>query len=318
MMMNPVLNKELIIGSRSIKLPLALCLYNLVLGLVAILVLFIVKEDAAGSGVNYQILMGIFPILATLQCFIILVMIPILTASSIAGERERQTLDVMLTTPISAFSIVLGKVLTAMAQVLMFVISSVPIMSLAFILGGMPWTSLIGFILMVIFASFYVGAIGVYCSAKTKKTIVSVIKSFIIIAVFMVGTLIAMGVHIFSRQYDISQQLQKNPNLVIQDEVGMAPLWVAFNPAVTVGNYVFKTFFGAGIERIGAEAKNSMNGLMYFLTQHWTVITVILNLLVAFGFIALAARNINPLKKVKPFKKQRKMNQVPETPAISE
>ncbi len=303
MRMNPVLNKELIIGSRTIKFPLALCIYNLVLGLIAVLMLAVIKEIAISDGVNYQTLMALFPILATVQCFIILIMIPILTASSIAGERERQTLDVMLTAPISSFSIVLGKVFTAMIQVLMFVISSIPIMSVAFIFGGMKWTHLFGFILLVIYASFFVGAIGVYSSAKTKKTVRAVINSFVWIAVFMIGTLVAMAIHITYKETQYDQLRITNPN--ITENYDLPILWATLNPAVTVGNYVFKTFFGSGLEYVGDEIKSVISTPVYFLTQHWTVCTVIITTLVALVFVGLAARNINPRKKVKAFKKEK-------------
>ncbi len=302
MMMNPILNKELTVGSRSIKMSIHLMIYNLVLGLIAIITLVILRANQSGGGiVNYQTLMALFPILATLQCFIILFMIPILTASSIAGERERQTLDVMLTTPISAFSIVLGKVFSSMTQVLMYVLSSIPIMSLAFIIGGMSWGYILGFIVMVIYASFYVGAVGVYCSAKKKKTISSVISSFIIIAVAMIGTIIAFSIHlgyIENRHY----QSYNGTTYTEPMDLGLSPLWMLFNPAVPVANYVCNAYFGYSIADAGDMAKDNMSAIMYFLTQHWNVFAVIVNTLVAFWFVRRAAKNINPLKKVKPKK----------------
>ncbi len=302
MMMNPILNKELTVGSRSIKMSIHLMIYNLVLGLIAIITLVILRANQSGGGiVNYQTLMALFPILATLQCFIILFMIPILTASSIAGERERQTLDVMLTTPISAFSIVLGKVFSSMTQVLMYVLSSIPIMSLAFIIGGMSWGYILGFIVMVIYASFYVGAVGVYCSAKKKKTISSVISSFIIIAVAMIGTIIAFSIHLGYIQNRYYQSYNGTTYTEPMD-LGLSPLWMLFNPAVPVANYVCNAYFGYSIADAGDMAKDNMSAIMYFLTQHWNVFAVIVNTLVAFWFVRRAAKNINPLKKVKPKK----------------
>lgn len=303
MMMNPILNKELTVGSRSIKMSIHLMIYNLILGVIAIITLVILREDSVSGGADYQSLMALFPILATLQCFIILFMIPILTASSIAGERERQTLDVMLTTPISAFSIVLGKVFSAMTQVLMYVLSSIPIMSLAFIIGGMSWSYILGFIAMVIYASFYVGAVGVYCSAKKKKTIASVISSFIFIALSMVGTVIGFSIciGIIQAQY---YQTYNGGAYTGKLNYGLAPLWMLFNPAVPVANYVVHAFFGYSIADLGHAVKDNLPTSMYFLTQHWNVCSVLVNIMVSLVFIRRAARNINPLKKVKNKKNQ--------------
>lgn len=301
MMMNPILNKELTIGSRSMKMSIHLMLYNLVLGGIAIITMMIIKSESDyGGGDAYKTLMALFPILATLQCFIILFMIPTLTASSIAGERERQTLDVMLTTPIRPFSIVLGKVFASMTQVLMYVLSSVPIMSLAFIIGGMSWTYILGFIAMVIYASFYVGAIGVYCSAKKKRTITAVIGSYIIIAVVMLFTLVAFWIHTSI----ISSQYYSNYNVATQAytstlNYGLTPLWVLFNPAVPVANYVCDAYFGYSIADAGIMAEANIPNSMFFLTQHWNVFGVIVNLGVALLFVWRGSKRINPLKKVK-------------------
>lgn len=301
MMMNPILNKELTIGSRSIKMSIHLMLYNLVLGAIAVITMMVLRSESEYGGADYKTLMALFPILATLQCFIILFMIPVLTASSIAGERERQTLDVMLTTPISPFSIVLGKVFTAMAQVLMYVLSSIPIMSLAFIIGGMSWGYILGFIAMVVYASFYVGAVGVYCSAKRKRTITSVISSFIIIALVMIVTIVAFSIHMGLIQNEYYLKYNSMPQTSVQTgpDYGFLPVWLLFNPAVPVANFVVKAFFGYSIADLGPRVKDHLPWIMYFLIEHWNVCAIIVNLLVALFFVWRASKNINPLKKVK-------------------
>ncbi len=128
-------------------------------------------------------------------------------------------------------------------------------------------------------------------------------SSFIIIAAVMIFTLVAFSIHVgiiqatyyanYNNQAVVTGQMQSEPNL------GFTPLYVLFNPAVPVGNFVLKAYFGYSIADVGAEAKNILPGSMYFLTQHWNVFGVITNLLVALFFVWRAARNINPLKKVK-------------------
>lgn len=311
MKMNPILNKELTLGSRSIKMPLALMIYNMFLGFIAIMILFSVQAGSMFGGTEFQMIMALFPILATVQCFIILILIPILTASSIAGERERQTLDVMLTTPISAFSIVMGKVLTAMVQVLTFLVSSIPIMSVAFIVGGLNWFDLLEFIVLAIYASFYVGAVGVFCSSYTKKTITSVILSFGIIFMIIFGTLV-----LFSILTGVAAFIQEEQSRMGQTAylyLHVLPLIPLFNPAVTVGNGVVESFFGYGIADMVQEMQNisyiKVIPGTYFIMKHWNVVSIIVNTAVAFAFIKGAAKRINPLKKVKPVREAKKVEQ---------
>lgn len=48
--MNPILRKELRLGSRSIKIPLALMFYNIVLALIAVVMIFSVNAVGGISG----------------------------------------------------------------------------------------------------------------------------------------------------------------------------------------------------------------------------------------------------------------------------
>lgn len=95
---NPILKKELVLGARSIKLPLALFFYSGLLSLIAVSTLGSVSNTYYYYGnMNFETLTSVFMTLACIQAVIICIIIPVLTAGSIAGERERQTLDLMLT-----------------------------------------------------------------------------------------------------------------------------------------------------------------------------------------------------------------------------
>jgi ABC-2 type transport system permease protein len=70
------------------------------------------------------------------------VVVPVRTASAISGEKERQTFDIMMTTSMTGFSIIMGKVLTAMIQSMFYVVAGLPIVALAFVIGGLSWGNL--------------------------------------------------------------------------------------------------------------------------------------------------------------------------------
>ena len=67
-----------------------------------------------------------------LVCFIA----PAFTAGAISGERERQTYDLLRTTLLSASSLVLGKLASALSYILLLLVAAFPLQSLAFLLGG--------------------------------------------------------------------------------------------------------------------------------------------------------------------------------------
>ena len=286
---NPILDKELTVNSRSIKLSIFIAVYNVVLMLIALSTFSVVVSQDFGR-INYKQVMGIFPTLAFIQCIVICIAIPIITASSIAGERERQTLDVLLTTPVKPVRIVWGKIMASMANVLMYLLCSMPIMSLAFIFGGMSWLSIIKFIILVMVAALFAGSIGVFTSSVTKKTIASIILSLIILGVFIFGTLVAFFILYGVLEMFMSTSTSMNYKMFF------APLINLANPAVMVGNVVVEEFTGIGIREAAKEFKGQLMPHVYFVARHWTVFAVIFHLLFARFFIALASRAINPLK----------------------
>jgi len=62
--------------------------------------------------------------------------VPGLVAGSIAGERERQTFDLLLTTPLGPGRIVRGKFAAGFGLVALFLLAALPLLSLSFLMGA--------------------------------------------------------------------------------------------------------------------------------------------------------------------------------------
>ena len=73
---------------------------------------------------------------ASLEFLMLILIMPAMTAGSISGERERQTLDLMLTTCMTPADIVLGKLEAALGTMFLMVVSSLPILAMVFVYGG--------------------------------------------------------------------------------------------------------------------------------------------------------------------------------------
>ena len=67
---------------------------------------------------------------------LICLLAPALTADLISGERERQTLDLLLVTPLSRRQIVIGKLVAALGSLLLLIVLALPIQALAVLIGG--------------------------------------------------------------------------------------------------------------------------------------------------------------------------------------
>lgn len=151
--LNPIVKKDLQVAARSMRMSWGLFAYEAVLALAFMLALLVIQEGASSYSYYrniYSYLIYLFPVLAITQVCIVALIVPIITASSISGEKERQTFDIMLTTCMSPFSIVLGKMVSAVIRILFFVAASMPVMSLAFVVGGLSWSALFYFLIQAL------------------------------------------------------------------------------------------------------------------------------------------------------------------------
>lgn len=282
---NPILKKELMVGSRSMKMSFGILGINAFLTLIVIFVILTTNASSRITGYNYSELVWLFPILGCTECAILSLIVPIITSGSISGEREKQTLDIMLTTPMKPFSIALGKLGSAMVMVMMYMISSIPVMAIAFVLGGMSWWALFGLIGMMLYLGIYVGSVGIFCSSVVKKSIMATVLTIVIGFAIIIVTFVILGIGngIAAYHAAVNSSTSYGP--------GASMLIMLLNPYSPFFDFMVRTMTSSSIYDMmdSAGNKSAILGVIY---QGWIPISIVLNLLVAFGFLKLASLNI--------------------------
>lgn len=310
-MMNPILIKELKLGARSIRLPLSIMFYDIVLAIVAVIAILIVS--LAGSdegGVNFSGFLYIFEVIGWIQMAITLLIVPILTAGAISGEREKQTLEIMLTTPEKPLAIVWGKLLASLSNYLIFIISSIPIMAIAFVLGGLNWFALLGYMVMMIIMAIYVGSIGIFCSSEFKKTIVSIVMTFLLefallaIPVFLFFGIIVIGAIIHEYLYYDANivGIPPDPNF------GLLPFIMIGNPLTGFLDYMLRSIDVYSLSELLKDS-DAFGTIMPILAHAWIPLNILACGGISYFFLKMAAKKLNPIKKMK--KKKRPVTPVP-------
>ena len=166
---SPIIKKDLKVISRSMKFSWGLFAYECILGIIFFFVMLAMGAftTLTGSQRNtdiYEGFVAFFPIIGVAQLCMISLIVPIFTASAISGERERQTMDVMLTTTISPVSIIIGKISSAVIRVMIFIIASIPLMAVSFVMGGLSWLTLFEYLILAFVYAVY----GYYCNILTS------------------------------------------------------------------------------------------------------------------------------------------------------
>lgn len=282
--LNPIMKKDIKVTARSMKMAWGLMAYEAILAF-----LFIIALSALdfGSSYNYQNIYGelisLFPLIGIAQVSMAALTIPIMTASSISGEKERQTFDIMLTTCLSPRAIVFGKIFSSVTEVMLYVIASIPIMALAFVLGGLSWWTLFLFLVVIFVFATLAGSIGVFCSSISRKSIVSIILAFVGYFLVCFLTVLPLIITLFATRgddiYDSTIFLLLNP-IVFLEEFFMLSM---------TGESMFSGEFDYGF----------FTGLLAH-GPLWCILSGVCMLGLSMFFMFLAARKIDPLSgKVK-------------------
>jgi ABC-type transport system involved in multi-copper enzyme maturation permease subunit len=113
---------------------------------------------------------GIFAALIMLETLQVVFLAPASTAGAISLEREKQTLGLLVTTPISSIAIVLGKLLSALTYVFLLIAASIPLTAIVFVFGGVGPEDVVRAYIVLLITALGLGAFGLCCSSLVKRT----------------------------------------------------------------------------------------------------------------------------------------------------
>ncbi|MGG3872684.1 ABC transporter permease [Brevibacillus laterosporus] len=182
---NPLISKELRERFRSKRSIWILFSYLMVFGAVLLGYLTIMEKTSTfflGEGDD------LFFAMSALHYALICFIAPALAAGTISGERERQTLNILLTTQLSPRRIILSKLVTSLSFMFLLIMASLPLYSFVFLYGGVSPSQIFSIILFFAINILFFGSLGIFCSTWVKRTGVSTIIAYGIAFFFVVGT----------------------------------------------------------------------------------------------------------------------------------
>ena len=182
--------KELRGRMRGRRAFVVLTLYLVLLGVFAWMYELILEQrysaSSGGTAAYASAAIGqeLFAGLMLVVTLLVVLLAPAFTAGAISLEREKQTLDLLVTTPISSFSIVFGKLLSALTYVFILIAASVPMTAVVFVFGGVGPDDVIRGYIVLFATAFGLGAFGLFCSSLVKRTqAATVITTFGVMAI---------------------------------------------------------------------------------------------------------------------------------------
>ena len=173
---NAVLGKELTTRMRGWRAAAIITCY---LALLAAISLVILGSPNAPTNYHDSAALGenLFSWLAGFQMALIIFVTPSSTADAISGERQRQTLDLLLVTRLSSLSIVMGKLVAGLAFDLLLILCSLPLFSLVFLFGGVSPDQFVSMFVVFLATTLLLGSMSLFVSTIMRRSGAAVIVS---------------------------------------------------------------------------------------------------------------------------------------------
>lgn len=286
MKINPVYKKELKISVRSMRMAWNIVIFNGILALFALLTFYLIfggVQYGYTSTNNYSSILRLYEVILIIEVGLVLFIIPAFTAGSIAGEREKQTLEILLTTKLKPIQIILGKLEASISSLLLILVSSLPVIAIVFSIGGVRYTDLLQVIFMIFVSAIFVGSIGMFFSTVFKKTIMATVLTYGVILFLTIGTVIGIVM--------INSILTINDSSISSVGPGIY-IWL-FNPAINLMSLLFRQYGNAdAFSSFISAVSNQHVG-----ANTWFLLSVIVQIVCSILLIVISAKLLNPLKK---------------------
>lgn len=278
-MKNPIYRKELKQYARTTRTIAVLVVFQMaitVIGLFAFYVSFVLPSRR-GTGIEYANALSMYRILGTVELLLISFTVPAVSAGSVCGEREKQTLELLLSTTLSPAGILRGKLMASLHLALLLLVSSLPVFGLVFAIGGVSLRNLLALYLYLVLTAVWMGSVSTLFSVLCKKTANACLGSYAVLLCLMaVSLFLVLGLYVLHAPEEAYVSLQ-----------GVYRGWVS--APVSAGNWNLLLLdnplfgFAALLKR---QTGNSMALLNYgsqtgaaaFLREHWLSVSVLLKL----------------------------------------
>ena len=288
MKLNPVLRNESKLTARTPRFSLMILIYITVLSVGTLIFYSSYSSEVYVSGINPQGAVTLYIIMAVIQAILLMFIVPSLTATSICSEREKQTLDILLSTRLSPLQIILGKLSASSLKVIMLIVCTIPLYAICGLIGGVKLSNILVLVGSFIINTIFVGAIGVFISTYSKTSKAATALTYALVLFIFVGTIVIAYIILMITLYK-SGYSGKTPDMPI-----IAYLSPALGFFVMLSNQV--GFGGDSLYIIGNMG----------ISKYADYISIGIQLTLSLIFIFLAARRLNPLNERRIFKRNKK------------
>lgn len=228
---NPVLAREMLGRMRNHRTFLLLAGYTTALTLVTCTAYAIVgthNGDSPGD-LSAKVSRALWLWVCSLEAFLLPMIVPALTCCTITVEREKYMLELLLLTRETPARICAGKLFGGVGLALLLLFSSLPVLGICFVLGGVSPGEMLGSLGVLTSTVLLFGCLGLAVSSLCPRTSLSLIISYAVSGGLVLGLPILIYLVVFQNTAS-----QNSPDLAILSLLLLIIL-LSFGPALLIG-----------------------------------------------------------------------------------
>ena len=291
MRVNPVLRNESKISVRSIKFTLMIFAYIAVLSIAVMIYYSSVNEAIFSNGLYLESSKLFYVVMALGQAILLLFIVPALSSTAICSEREKQTLDILLSSKLTPIQIIIGKVSASSLRVIILIISTMPLYAIGSLTGVIKISNILELIVFFIVNTIFVSSIGVFVSTYIKTSKVSTALSYALVLFIYIGIIVITWAILMITVYKMSM----SGNTLTT--VPKASPIVYLSPVVG--------FVSLLLNQVGLGIEFSSMFSEFGISMYSEYISIVVQLVLSGLFIYLASVKLNPLNKRSRFKSKK-------------
>jgi ABC-type transport system involved in multi-copper enzyme maturation permease subunit len=153
----------------------------------SLLVYYTLTSSLGSGGNTFEVGRIIFGFISGMEMFLLAALTPTLTAGAIASERQSQTFDMLMATPLTPGTVLRGKLLASMNYIFLLLVAGLPINSLAFLFGGVDSLALLWWLALAVVVMLMLGTIGLLMSTFVRHSGAATALAYLFCMVVFVG-----------------------------------------------------------------------------------------------------------------------------------
>ena len=197
----PIFEKELRVSSRRKRNYVLRTVYIASLTVFLIVVWLQTAQDVSSPGLYMSSRLAaagkaIIVTIVWFQFCITQALAVIMLSTAIGEEIYLRTLDVLMTTPITCFQIVLGKLSSKLLQLILLLAISLPLLAIVRVFGGVPWDYIVSSLCITLTTVIFYGSLSLFFSIFSRRAYAVIIVTILVLG-FLFGLLLLIAMQTF-------------------------------------------------------------------------------------------------------------------------